>query len=295
VFLRAKLRGLTVLGLSMASQSEKAESFRAMHRRGRILLLPNAWDVPSARIFENMGFEAVATTSAGVSVSLGYPDGEKVPKDEMLHVLRKICSRVQLPVSADIESGFGRTKEEFIDTVRGVIEAGAVGVNVEDVADFDAKTLLPVQVQVERIRAAKRYAEDSGVPIVINARTDAIRFNVEGEQKSFEEAVRRCRLYLEAGADCVYPMGLTTAEAVSSFVKEVQAPVNIMARRGAPKVRELEKMGVARLSLGPGPIYASMGLLKKISKELLEVGSYDSMLELAITYDELNSLARPGV
>ncbi len=277
----------------MKSQVEKAEEFRSLHHEKRILVLPNAWDVPSARVFEDAGFPAIATSSAALSVSLGYPDGEKISKDELFTVVRKIAGILTIPLSADVESGFGASIEQLSDTIRRVIESGAVGINIEDISDFEKKSLVPVEKQVERLKAVRRLADSLGVPLVINARTDAYRFVAGDEKSRLEETIRREKAYEAAGADCLYPMGLTDKETIAAFVKAVNKPVNTMARKGAPRISELEKIGVKRLSLGPGPMYASIGLLRKIAQELKQNGTYDSLLTGAITFDELNALAKP--
>jgi 2-methylisocitrate lyase-like PEP mutase family enzyme len=256
-------------------------------------VLPNAWDVPSARIFEEAGFPAVATSSAALSVSLGYPDGEEIERGELVSAIRRIAHTLSVPLSADIESGFGSTTEELTETVRGVIDAGAVGINIEDIADYENKSLVPLEKQVERVKVIKRVADSTGVPLVVNARTDAFRFVTGDEKARLEEAIRRSIAYADAGSDCLYPMGLTDKALISDFVKAVDMPVNIMARKGTPTIPELQNIGVARVSLGPGPIYAAMGLLKRMARELREKGTYDILLDGAITFDELNSLAKP--
>jgi 2-methylisocitrate lyase-like PEP mutase family enzyme len=277
----------------LKSQIEKAEEFRSLHHAKGILILPNAWDVPSARVFEDTGFAAIATSSAALSVSLGYPDGEKIGKTELFAVVRKIAGILTVPLSADVESGFGASIEGVSDTIRRVVKAGAVGVNIEDISDFEKKSLLPIKEQVERLKAVRRASDSLGVPLVINARTDAYRFGAGDEKSKLEETILREKAYEAAGADCLYPMGLTDKETISAFVKAVNKPVNIMVRKGVPTISELEKIGVKRVSLGPASMYASIGLLRKIAQELKHNGTYDTLLTDAITFDELNALAKP--
>jgi len=272
---------------------EKAEEFRSLHHAKRILVLPNAWDVPSARVFEDAGFPAIATSSAALAVSIGYPDGEKIGKEELFSVVRKIAGVLNIPLSVDIESGFGATIDSLSDTIRRVIESGAVGINIEDISDFEKKTLLPVEKQVERIRAVKSVSDSLDIPLLINARTDAYRFGAGDEKARLDEAIRRERAYEAAGADCLYPIGLTDRESILTFVKAVNKPMNVMARKGLPTITELQALGVKRLSLGPGPMYATMGLLRKIAQELKEKGTYETLLTGAISFDELNALAQP--
>ena len=274
----------------MSSQAEKAESFRILHDRKRVLVLPNAWDVPSARVFEEEGFPAVATSSAGMLVSLGYQDGEEIPRREFLSAVRRIASVLSIPLSVDVVGGFGNSPERVAGSVRAVVDAGAVGINIEDFV-HSTKKLLPVERQVARLRALVRLRNGSKVPFVINARTDALRFAWGGGHERLDEAIRRAKAYRDVGADCVYPMGLVEADAISTFVKALDFPVNVMVRRGLPSVPELRKAGVARVSFGPSASYAALGLLHRASKEIREKGTYETLTEGAIDFDELNSLA----
>ena len=276
----------------MKSQKEKAEDFRALHHGKRILVLPNGWDVPSARVFEDAGFPAVATSSAGMLVSLGYPDGEVVGRDEFVSAVERIARVLSVPVSADIVAGFGKTTKEVVATVKAILKTGAVGINIEDFAHA-TKKLYPVERQIENVKAIRKLAETSRVPLVINARTDALRFAEGDEEARVKEAIRRATAYRDAGADCVYPMGLIDATSIARFVKALDFPINVMVRKGLPPVSELQGLGVARVSFGPTASYAAMGLLKRATKEVLEKGTYENLVEGAITFDELNALAVP--
>ena len=274
----------------MKSQAEKAEDFRSLHRGGKILVLPNAWDVASARLFEEAGFPAVATSSAGMMVSLGYPDGEEIDRGEFVSAVRRIARLVSVPLSVDIVAGFGESSDKVAETVRDILRTGAVGINIEDFLHAE-KRLFPVAKQIEKIKAIKKLGELMKIPLVVNARTDAFRYAQGNENERLEEAIRRATAYRDAGADCVYPMGLVDASSISEFVKALNFPTNVMVRKGLPSVKELEQLGVARVSFGPDASYAAMGLLRRISKEVRERGTYDSLIDGAISYDELNSLA----
>jgi len=278
--------------MPLKSQREKAEDFRALHDGKRILVLPNGWDVPSARVFEDAGFPAVATSSAGMLVSLGYPDGEVVGRDEFVSAVGRIARVLSVPVSADIVAGFGKTTAEVVATVRAILKTGAVGINIEDFAHA-TKKLYPMERQIENVKAIRKLAETSRVPLVINARTDALRFAEGDEEARVKEAIRRATAYRDAGADCVYPMGLIDATSIARFVKALDFPINVMVRKGLPPVSELQRLGVARVSFGPTASYAAMGLLKRAAKEVLEKGTYENLVEGAITFDELNALAVP--
>ncbi len=274
----------------MTSQAEKAERFRGFHSGRRTLVLPNAWDVPSARVFEDAGFPAVATSSAGLMVSLGHPDGEEMPRSELATVVGRIASRLSVPLSADAVAGYGATVEEVVVTVRMLLAAGAVGINIED-GRPSGKGLFSEEVQVRKLRAIQRLGVSMGIPLVINARTDALQ-RVPGDDESrLREAIRRSIAYRDAGADCVYPMGLTAPDSIATFVDALRCPINVMIRRGLPSIRELERLGVKRVSFGPSASYATMGLLKRVSSEVLTRGTYRALVEGAITYRELGQLA----
>ena len=178
----------------MRSQKDKAEDFRGLHHGKRILILPNAWDVPSARVFENEGFPAVATSSAGLMVSLGYPDGEVMGRPEFVSAVERIARVLSVPLSVDIVAGFGKTTEEVVATVKAILKAGGIGINIEDFAHA-TKKLFPAERQVENLKAIRRLGDTVGVPLVINARTDALRFGTGDEEAKFEEAVHRALAY----------------------------------------------------------------------------------------------------
>ena len=276
----------------MKNQTQKAEEFRELHRRKKLLILPNAWDVPSARIFEEEGFPAIATSSAGVMVSLGYPDGEVIDRKSFVAATQRIASALSVPLSADIVSGFGATPRDVMTTVKSVLKAGAVGINIEDF-DHASGKLVPLKRQVEKLKALGALRDSQRVPFVINARTDALRHAIGNERARLEEAIRRGIAYRNTQADCIYPMGPTNAASIETFVRALDCPVNVMVRPGLPSVSELERLGVKRLSLGPSASYAALGLLRRASRELLERGTYATLLDGAINFDELNRLAVP--
>jgi 2-methylisocitrate lyase-like PEP mutase family enzyme len=274
------------------NQSEKAEAFRKLHDRREVLVLPNAWDVPSARVFEDEGFPAVATSSAGMLVSLGYPDGEGIPHGEFVSAVERIARVLSVPLSADVVGGFGDSPEGVVKSVKAVIDAGAIGINIEDFVHA-SKKLLPLEKQTLRLKGLIKLRESGKVRFVINARTDALRFGEGDDGAKLEEAIKRGEAYRDLGADCVYPMGLVDPQAITRFVEAVDFPTNVMVRKGLPPVQELKKLGVARVSFGPTASYAAMGLLKRASREVREKGTYGSLVEGVITFDELNALALP--
>lgn len=280
--------------MELTTQQERAAAFRAMHSGLEILILPNAWDVASARVLEAAGFGAIGTTSAGIAASLGYPDGEHLPLAEMLHAVRRIADAVMIPVTADIETGYGATEAAVAETVRGVIHAGAVGINLEDGCDNVQSPLADVAAHAAKVCAARRAAESAGVPIVINARTDVYLLKVGEPSSRLQETIKRASAYLDAGADCIFVPGLGDAGVIATLVREIAAPINILAGRGVPTIHELAELGVKRVSVGSALIRASLALVRSAAEELLSAGTYTSFTERALSYAELNEmLARP--
>jgi 2-methylisocitrate lyase-like PEP mutase family enzyme len=277
------------------TQAAKAEQFRRWHNGEEILILPCAWDVASAGLFEAEGFKAIGTTSAGIAASLGYADGQKVPFEEHLRVLQKIAAHVRAPVSVDIEAGYATTIEGVTANVREVLHSGVVGINIEDEnhSRSGGQLLEPVPFMVQKIEALRAMSRVEGVPMVINAKTDAIWLSVgDGVEDTFKEAVRRANAYGAAGADCVFIPGDLDLQTVSQLVKAILYPLNIVVKAGTPSVATLHDLGVRRVSLGSGPMRAAMGLTRRIAREVLSNGTYQTLLELAIPFDEVQCAFR---
>lgn len=190
--------------MEVSEQSRKAEAFRSLHYGGKVLLLPNVWDVASARTVEEAGFGAIATTSAGVAFSLGYPDGQKIPREEMLVAVARIARAVRVPVTADVESGYGNSAKDAERTALAVINAGAVGMNFEDAPGDAGNPLAELSAQIEKILAVREAAASRGIPLVLNARTDVYLLQVGEPAGRYDETVRRLSAYRDAGADCVF-------------------------------------------------------------------------------------------
>jgi len=268
---------------------QKANAFRELHHTGKILLLPNVWDVASARVIEEAGLPAIATTSAGVAFSLGYPDGQKISREEMLARVARIARAVKVPVTADVEAGYGDRPEDAAETARGVIEAGAVGMNLEDGTDDPQHPLVALTLQLEKIHAVREAALESSVLLVLNARTDVYLAQVGAPELRYSETIKRVLAYRDAGADCVFVPGLRDPETIRQLVQDAKCPVNILAGPGFPSVQELEKLGVARVSLGSGPMRATLGLLQRMAQELKASGTY-SALEGAPAHGDVNQM-----
>ena len=274
------------------AQRERAARFRALHRGPGVLLLCNVWDAASARIVEEAGFPAVATTSAGVAWSLGFADGEHAPFEDVVAAVRRIVAAVGVPVSADIEAGFGETPREAAMSCLDVLEAGAVGVNLEDGTTAKDR-LVPIPLQCEKIRAAKEAAAGAGKDLVVNARTDVFLDEIGDPRTRFEEAVRRSNAFRAAGADCLFVPGVADEATIGRLVEAIDGPVNILAGLESPPVATLSRLRVARVSLGSGPARAALGHLRLVARELAESGTYSAIASDAISYAEANSLFSP--
>lgn len=270
-------------------QKHKAETFLSLHSGGKVLLLPNVWDVASARILEESGFPAIATSSAGVAFSLGYPDGQKIPKEEMFAAVARIAAAVNVPVTADVESGYGPRPEDAAQTARAVIAAGAVGMNLEDSPGDSGRPLADLSLQLEKIRAVREAATSLNVPLVLNARTDVYLLEVGDPSGRYDEALRRLRAFRDAGADCVFVPDLNDAATIGRMVADLGCPVNILAGPSTPSVPELSELGVARISLGSAPMRAALGQLRRLAEELKTSGTYKA-LGGAPSYTEMNGI-----
>lgn len=275
-------------------QQDLAAEFHRLHARDAdaVLVLPNAWDVVSARLVEEAGARAVATTSAGIAWALGYPDGQRIPRDAMLAQVARIAGAVRVPVSADVESGYGAgTPEDAAETARGVIAAGAVGLNLEDAPGPDGAPVVDAEVHAARIRAMRAAGRAAGVELFLNARTDTYLRAVGDEAARFDETVRRARLYVEAGADGIF-VPLAPNGVIGRLAAAIDAPLNVITGPGAPSVGELRALGVARVSVGPGLARAVAAHVRRAAAEVLGAGTYEAIRD-QVTSPELNALLGP--
>ncbi len=275
------------------STNAKAQAFRSMHQAPPILVLPNAWDAVSARLFVKAGARALATTSAGIAATLGYPDGQKVPRPLMLDVVARIAKAVDVPVTADIEAGYATSPQELAETIRAVIDAGAIGFNLEDATGDSSRPLFEPGQQVARIVAAREASERAGLRMVINARTDVYLAKVGDPAARFAATVRRLNAYREAGADCLFAPGVTDSSTLTDLVREVSGPLNVLAGPETPSVADLQRIGVARLSVGSAIMRAALGAARHAAIELLQDGHYAKFISLGIPFQEVNDLMKP--
>jgi len=266
---------------------QKAERLRALHYGNRILVLPNIWDPGGARMMEWLGYPAVATASAAVAYSLGYDDCQQITLSAMLDVVSRVAAAVNVPVTADMEWGYAEQPADVAENVRQVLRGGASGINLED-SIREGETLFSTEFQCARIRAVRDMACQEGIPIVINARTDVFWPGVPGSSgEKFEQAVARAKAYFDAGADCFYPILVGDLETLKNLRAAIQAPINVLAPTCKATLRELEEAGIARLSLGPALMWASLTAMKTIAAELRNYGSFDALTRGMITGDEI--------
>ena len=264
-------------------QKEKAEVFLDLHHGGEILVLLNSWDAGSSRLVEACGFKAVATTSMGIAASLGCPDCEAIQLPKMLERITEIVSAVHVPVTVDFEAGYGSSTDEVVDSVAKVISTGVAGINIEDSVEL-SPVLVDETEFCERLSAIRALSDSLGFHLVINARTDSFYTSSGSPREKLSESIRRGNAYREAGADCIFVQPVWERETISTLVKEIHAPVNILANPGIgagmpPSVRELQDLGVARVSLGSGPMKATLALMKKVADELSGQGTYAALLD----------------
>jgi len=271
-------------------QAQKAAVLRKLHQGPKILVLANAWDVISARMVEQIGFPAVATTSAGIAAALGYPDGQRVSRDEMLGVVGRIARAVKVPVTADMEAGYGTTPAQMAETARALIEAGAVGLNLEDKTGDDESSQVEIALQVEKIQAIQEASAAAGVPLVLNARTDIYLMPIGPPETRFERTVERLGAYRKAGADCVFAPALKESETIARLVAAIKAPLNILMMPGGPSLDELERLGVARASIGSGLMRATLGRARSLARAMFERRDDQALFAEAVPYAEVNRL-----
>jgi 2-methylisocitrate lyase-like PEP mutase family enzyme len=264
-------------------QKEKAELFLKYHHDKEILVLLNSWDIGSSKLIEASGYKAIATTSMGIAASLGYPDCEIIQLSEMIEAITGIVNGVQVPVTVDIEAGYGDNLNEILDSIKKIIATGIVGINIEDSIDLNPILIDKLEF-CERISAIRALSDSMGFHLVINARTDSFYTSLGSPREILFDSIKRGNKYREAGADCIFIQPVWEKETISTLVKEINAPINILSNPtigvGAPlSVSELQDLGVARLSLGSSLMKATLALIKKVADELSEKGTYNILLD----------------
>jgi 2-methylisocitrate lyase-like PEP mutase family enzyme len=265
----------------LAAANEKSRRLRSLVRGSEILVMPGAYDVLSALLFEQMGFKAIQGTSGGIAAALGYPDGEVVSRGLFLEITGKFAAAVSVPVNADGERGYG-DEDGVQATVRSLVAAGVAGMNLEDGAGDKpggTRGLVPLTDHLRKIASVMETKRELGSEFFLNARVDAFHVMTDDPKKVLEEAIRRGNAYAEAGGDCIFYLNLHARDTISVVAKEVKAPVSILAGPQSPSVCELQDLGVARVSYGSGFLKAAIGATKRLAQEILEKGTVAAMNE----------------
>lgn len=267
-------------------QAAKAERFRHSHHSGKLLILPNIWDGMGAKLMEKSGYESVATASVATAITNGYADGEQIPFSRLLDIVNEIAGAVDIPVTVDIERGFADSIPVLKDNIRQLIEQGAVGLNIED-SWPDHKGLYSIPEQCQKIEAIRETGIQLGVPIVINARTDLFLLK---QENAVDLAINRAREFQAAGADCVYPILISNYDDIARLLDAVDIPLNVNLQKSVSDLRRLEKMGVARVSIGPQLLYHVVSTMKQVADSLQQYDTNYFFSRELVTRDYLNAL-----
>jgi 2-methylisocitrate lyase-like PEP mutase family enzyme len=276
--------------MHIQAQTEKFNRFKAQHTGQSTLVLPNTWDAISAKIFAASGFESIGTTSAGMAASLGYVDGENIPFAKVLEVLEDIIHAVDVPVSADIEAGYGTTVEEVVENTQQIIETGIVGINLEEGTGNPDEPIHDISLQAEKIFAIKQLSRTMDVPLFLNARTDLYWLNIGSPIERLQAALHRAKVYQEAGADCIFIPGVESIEIIETLRAEIPCPINLLVGQTTPPLSKLSEIGIERVSCGSAPFRATITLLKEMSQEILDQGEFKRMTDGTLSYHELSKL-----
>jgi 2-methylisocitrate lyase-like PEP mutase family enzyme len=275
----------------LAATNAKSRTLRDLVRAPEILVMPGAYDVLSALLFEQMGFKAIQGTSGGIAAALGYPDGEVMSRELFLSTTAKFAAAVSVPLNADGERGYG-DQNEIQNTVRSLVAFGVAGMNLEDGAGGKpggARGLVPISDQLGKIAAVMETKRALGSEFFLNARVDSFHVMPDEPKKALDEAIRRGNAYAEAGGDCIFYLSLHSAEIIRTVAKEVQAPISILAGPQSPSVSELQDLGVARVSYGSAFLKAAIGATERLAREILEKGTVNALKE-AMQTPEINVL-----
>jgi len=261
--------------MTSADQQRKAQALLDLHSGPRILRFPNVWDSIGARVLASKGYPAVATASSAISSSLGFGDGEKIARQTMLQVVSRISRAVNVPVSADMEAGYADSLDELEETIHGLIDTGAVGINLEDSLE-EGGSLRPIDEQAERLSKVRETAAARGLHLVINARVDSfISDQFSDREERVEDAVTRAQAYTRAGADCIYPMGPGDAETLQLLRNRISGPFNALATPGAVPLETMAAIGINRVSFGPYIFRSCLRKFADIADALTQSESYE--------------------
>lgn len=273
------------------TQKEKALKLYALHHTGKLLILPNIWDALGAILLESLEFYAVATASASIAFSNGYNDGEQLPFTDVLARLKQIASSVDVPVTADIESAYATTDSQLRNNINQLLDTGIVGINIED-TNTDTKAIYSLEEQCKRISIIKEVAQERDVPLFINARTDVLLYEqfFKSEEEKFDEIVKRGLAYKAAGAGCFYPILMKKEEDIKRLYDLIEFPINVLTFPGIPPLKTLEKIGVARVSLGPNYLKLALKTMRDMATKLKDYDGLNEIINNDVTSDYVKSL-----
>ncbi|MCA6123917.1 isocitrate lyase/phosphoenolpyruvate mutase family protein [Bradyrhizobium sp. WSM 1704] len=260
------------------TQQQYAATFRGLHRTGDPLVLFNAWDVATARAIAKTS-PAIATSSGAVAAALGYADGEHVPFDMVAGLVSRITAAVSVPVSIDLEAGYGDTPQAAATAAAAIVKAGAIGINIEDGLSGGQRQLVDPKQHAAKIGAVRVTAQELGIDLFINARTDPFLLKFGSSDQCLEEAARRAAVYADAGADGIFVPGLTDLAQIERLVQRTPLPVNIMVTQGVPEIADLARAGVRRVSLGPWPMMAAMRVIGQVAATVAASRQYGTFLQ----------------
>ena len=278
------------------TQKEKALKLYALHHTGKLLILPNIWDVLGALLLESLQFPAIATASASVAFSNGYNDGEQIPFSEVLTRLKQIANSVDIPVTADVESAYATTDVQLRENIELLIDTGIVGINIED-TNTDTQSIYSIEEQCNRIRIIRQVAQEKDIPLFINARTDVVIHGklFPDEEAKFAEIVKRGLAYKEAGADGFYPILMKREEDLKRLVAEIGLPINVLTFPGIPPLKTLEEIGIARVSLGPNYLKLALKTMKDMALKLKDYEGLSEIVNNDVTSDYVKGLVNRGL
>jgi 2-methylisocitrate lyase-like PEP mutase family enzyme len=263
--------------------SNLAETFHSLHKQKDILILPNAWDAGSAKVIEDAGAKAIATSSAGVAWALGYPDGDVLPPRMLAHLTARIMDVIRIPLSVDFEGAYTKNPAKVGENLKPILDAGAVGINIEDGEG-------PPELLAKKIEKARKAAESVGVNLFINARTDVYLAEIDSPESRVGETIERAARYRDAGADGIFVPGLSEPAAIKAIIAEVNIPVNVMSYPGLPSAKELKKLGVQRLSSGTGVPQMIWSRVEELAVGFLTTGDSKPMFKNSMAYGKLQKL-----
>ena len=277
--------------MNILTQQEKAKQLYDLHHSGKLLILPNIWDVLGAKLLQDIGYAAVATASASIAYANGYDDGEHIPFSELLFILNRIAGNVNSPVTADIESGYAENKKELAQNIRKLIEAGIVGINIED-TNKKTNALLPLEEQCKNIELIKNISAQMNMPLFINARTDCYIHagTFDSVELKLEETIKRGLAYKAAGADCFYPILVNDESEIKMITAQLNIPVNILTMPGMPSLNTLHSIGVSRVSLGPSFLKYAIKAMQSLAIKLQGEDGLDEIINNDITSAYLKQL-----